>query len=101
MDISARAISLAETMGQLHELASGGAGNLAAISNRLFRGARRDHLFGVAFVSPADALTESVGAGGVEFSDRGMALLFRRDEHPLARDPRLVLFHPRDLARAI
>ncbi len=90
------------TMEQLHELASDASGKLGTVCHRLFAGARRGHLFGVAFVSPADALTESVGASEVEFSDRGMALLFRRGGHPLAQDPRLILFHPRaPLARTI
>jgi hypothetical protein len=80
------------TMPQLRELASQGPGNFGAISNRLFARDRRAHLFGVAFVSPADVLTESMGAAGIEFSDRGLALLFRRQGHPLAQDPRLVLF---------
>ncbi len=83
------------TMAQLRELASQGPGSFGAISNRLFARDCRAHLFGVAFVSPADVLTESMGVAGVEFSDRGLALLFRREGHPLTQDPRLVLFQHR------
>jgi hypothetical protein len=80
------------TMAQLRELASDGSGSFGAISNRLFARDSRAHLFGVAFVSPADVLTEVMGSTGVEFSDRGLALLFRRQDHPLTHDPRLLLF---------
>jgi hypothetical protein len=80
------------TMVQLRELASNPSGGLGAICNRLFGGERRSHIFGVAFVSPADTLTESVGADRIDISDRGTALLFRRGDHPLAHDPRLALF---------
>jgi hypothetical protein len=81
------------TRAQLRGLASEGSSKFGAISNRLFARDCRAHLFGVAFVSPADIVTESMGSAGVEFSDRGLALLFRRKDHPLAQDPRLVLFH--------
>jgi hypothetical protein len=83
------------TMAQLRELASEGPGSFGVISNRLFARDCREHLFGVAFVSPADDLTEDMGSAGVEFSDRGLAVLFRRQDHPLSQDPRLVLFQRR------
>jgi hypothetical protein len=79
------------TPGQLHELASGPS-SLGAIANRLFRGERREHLFGVAFVSPADTPTEAIDVYGAALSGRGTALFFRREGHPLSQDPRLVLF---------
>jgi len=80
---------------QLRDLASQGPSNFGAISNRPFARDCRAHLFGVAFVSPADVLTESMGTAGVEFSDRELALLFRRQDHPLVQDPRPVLFQHR------
>jgi hypothetical protein len=79
------------TPGQLHELASGPSA-LGEIANRLFRGERRDHLFGVAFVSPADTPTEAIDVYGAALASRGTALFFRREGHPLSQDPRLVLF---------
>jgi hypothetical protein len=78
---------------QLRDLASGPSA-LGAISDRLFASERRAHLFGVAFVSPADMPTRGIDADGAALSGRGMALLFRRDGHPLAHDPRLALFKP-------
>jgi hypothetical protein len=77
------------TPGQLKELASGPS-VLAEIASRLFLGGRREHLFGVAFVSLADAPTEDVY--GTALSGRGTALFFRRAGHPLSQDPRLDLF---------
>jgi hypothetical protein len=74
------------TMVQLRDLAS--TGGLNKFSHHLLASDSRAHLFGVAFVSPA----------GIEFSDKGMALLFKRKEHPLAQDPRLLLFSPRSKA---
>jgi hypothetical protein len=82
------------TMPQLSELASGPS-KLGAISNRLFEGERRGHLFGAAFLSPADAPTESADPTGASFSNRGMALLFKNEAHALSQDPRLELFQPR------
>jgi hypothetical protein len=79
------------TPGQLHELASGPSA-LKEIANRLVQGERREHLFGVAFVSPADTPTEAIDAYGAALSSRGTALFFRREGHPLSQDPRLVLF---------
>jgi hypothetical protein len=83
------------TSGQLHELASGPSA-LEGIANRLFRGERREHLFGVAFVSPADTPTEAIDVYGAALSSRGMALFFRREGHPLSQDSRLVLFKRHD-----
>jgi hypothetical protein len=83
------------TSGQLHELASGPSA-LGGIANRLFRGERREHLFGVAFVSPADTPTEAIDVYGAALSSRGMALFFRREGHPLSQDSRLVLFKRHD-----
>jgi hypothetical protein len=76
------------TMAQLHDLGAG-SNKLADISNRLFAGERRAHLFGVA------ALSEAMDAAGATFSNRGTALLFRREAHRLSRDPRLALFERR------
>jgi hypothetical protein len=80
---------------QLRELASGPSA-LGAISNRLFGGKHREHLFGVAFVSPADMPSEAIDIYGAALSSRGTALLFRREDHPLSQDPRLVLFEHHD-----
>jgi hypothetical protein len=80
------------TMGQLHDLASSESNKLAPISNRLFAGERRKHLFGVVFLSPADVLSQSMDYSGSSFSDGGIALLFRHERHPLAQDPRLAIF---------
>lgn len=84
------------TTGQLHELASGPSA-LGTISSRLFGGDRRKHLFGVAFVSPASIPTERMSVVSTEFYSPGMAVMFRREDHPLSRDPRLVLFQRHDL----
>jgi hypothetical protein len=90
------AINLLEvTTGQLRELASGPSA-LRVISNRLFEGERRKHLFGVAFVSPASIPSERMGMAGAEFFSPGMAVMFRREGHPLSQDPRLVLFQHHD-----
>jgi len=78
------------TMAQLRELTSG---RLGAISNRLLTGEHRAHLFGVAFLSPADSL--SVSPDGASFSSQGMSLLFRNEQHPLSQDPRLAIFERR------
>jgi hypothetical protein len=80
------------TSEQLRELASGPS-ELGNIANHLFAGPDREHLFGVAFVSPADMPTP-VDIYGARLASRGMALLFRREGHPLAQDPRLSLFKP-------
>jgi len=77
------------TSEQLRELASGPS-ELGNIANHLFAGPDRGHLFGVAFVSPADIPTPV----GARLASRGMALLFRREGHPLAQDLRLSLFKP-------
>jgi hypothetical protein len=82
------------TPNQLRELASGQSA-LGAISNRLFAGKDREHLFGVAFVSPAD-VPEAIDTYGAALSSRGMALFFRHEDHPLSQDPRLVLFKHHD-----
>jgi hypothetical protein len=82
------------TPNQLRELASGPSA-LRDISNRLFGGEHRKHLFGVAFVSPAD-MPEAIDIHGAALTSRGMALLFRREDHPLSQDPRLALFKPHD-----
>jgi hypothetical protein len=79
------------TPAQLNELASGPSA-LAEVANRLFRGERREHLFGIAFVSPADTSTEAIDVYGAALSSLGTALFFRREGHPLSQDPRLVLF---------
>jgi hypothetical protein len=79
------------TPNQLRELRSEPSA-LAGISNRLFGGKHREQLFGVAFVSPADMPSEAIDIYGVAFSSRGMALFFRREDHPSSQDPRLVLF---------
>ena len=78
------------TMAQLRELTSG---QLGAISNRLLRGERRSHLFGVAFLSPADTL--SVSTDRASFASQGMSLLFRNEQHPLSSDSRLAMFERR------
>lgn len=85
------------TPAELHELASVGPTKLEAISNRLFAGPHREHLFGVAFVSPPEAPTENSNAAGTKFSSPGPAILYKRNEHPLSDDPRIVLFEPRTL----
>jgi hypothetical protein len=86
------------TPNQLRELASGPSA-LGAISNRLFEGKHRKHLFCVAFVSPADMRSEARDI--YDASSRGMALWFRREEHPLSHDPRLVLFQRRAPSNAL
>jgi hypothetical protein len=83
------------TMAHLRELASQRSGKLGILANRLFAGDHRAHLFGIVFVSPADIMTGSMGVTGDELSDRGQALLFRREDHPLSQDPRLSLFQRR------
>ena len=76
---------------ELRELGSGPSA-LEAICNRLFRGKHREHLFGVAFVSPANMPSQATDIYDSALSSRGMALLFRRQDHALSQDPRLVLF---------
>jgi hypothetical protein len=70
---------------QLQKLASGTSA-LQTISNHLFEGDRRKHLFGVSFVSPAQQV-DIYGA------TPGTALSFIRTDHPLSRDPCLALFN--------
>jgi hypothetical protein len=85
------------TADQLRELGSG-PNELAGLSNHLFASQNREHLFGVAFVSPADTPTPGIDIYGARLASRGMALLFRRPGHPLSEDPRLRLFKPHDAA---
>jgi hypothetical protein len=64
---------------------------LAAIAHRLFAGSDRQHLFGVAFLSPSRSLTETSLADqqAARIQNHGSAVLFRNHKHPLAADSRL------------
>lgn len=81
----------------LRGLSSGQYG-LARIAHRLFRGERRQHLFGVAYVAPGSAPISSrtPDLAGVHVQDHGTSLLFHHPEHPLRHDPRLALFTDAD-----
>jgi hypothetical protein len=75
------------TKAHLDELAG-----LAAIANRLFAGETRHHLFGLAFFARNGALSSARPSSGIPLTtleNRGSAVLFRRNAHPMADDPRL------------
>jgi hypothetical protein len=83
------------TAAQLNDLALERRTGLTAISNRLLRPGSRQHLFGVAFLAPTGILEQAVpltGDNGMIFQDRGIALMFKRQEHPMSNDPRLKVF---------
>lgn len=63
---------------------------LAAIAHRLFVGPDRQHLYGVAFLSPSQSLTETplTNQQVARIQNRGSAVLFRNHNHPLAADSR-------------
>jgi hypothetical protein len=80
------------TKAHLDELASQDRNGLAAIANRLFAGETRHHLFGLAFLARDGALSTARPSAGTPLTilkNRGSAVLFRRNAHPMANDPRL------------
>jgi hypothetical protein len=77
------------TSPQLDQLAAEESNGLGGICNRLFAGLTRGHLYGVAFLAAAQPVTGFRFPGGQVFDERGAALLFRRNGHPCADDPRL------------
>lgn len=80
------------TKAHLEELAGQDRNGLAAIANRLFAGETRQHLYGLAFFARAGALSSVTPSADVPLTvleNRGSTVLFRRDAHPMASDPRL------------
>jgi hypothetical protein len=77
------------TSSQLNLLAADQWNGLGGICNRLFAGQTRQHLYGVAFFAAVQPLMGLRFPGAQAFDERGAALLFRRDGHPNADDPRL------------
>jgi hypothetical protein len=79
------------TSAQLAELGRDMNHGLAGITGRLFSGATRAHLFGVAFLAAGGAPTPSPSlvGGPTVLQDNGTALMLWANAHPLAGDRRM------------